>query len=51
MADRVDRSSADAVRATLDDFEELGVEECWLNSATAEFSEIDNLLEIIEKRG
>ena len=51
MANRVDRSSADAVRTTLDDFEEMGVEECWLNSATAEFSEIDNLLEIIEKRG
>ena len=51
MAKRVDRSSRDAVRASLDAFEELGVEECWLNSATAESAEIDGLLEVIEKRG
>ncbi len=47
----VDRSSPDAVRASLDAFEELGVEECWLNSATPEIAEIDALLEVIEKRG
>ena len=47
----VDRSSPDAVRATLDAYEELGVEECWLNSATAEIAEIDALLEVLEKRG
>ena len=51
MAKAVDRSSQDAVRASLDAFEELGVEECWLNSATAESAEIDGLLEVIEKRG
>jgi len=47
----VDRSSPDAVSASLDAYEELGVEECWLNSATAELSEIDGLLEVLEKRG
>jgi len=51
MAKSVDRSSQDAVRASLDAYEELGVEECWLNSATSEQAEIDGLLEVIEKRG
>jgi alkanesulfonate monooxygenase SsuD/methylene tetrahydromethanopterin reductase-like flavin-dependent oxidoreductase (luciferase family) len=51
MARNVDRSSQDAVRASLDAYEELGVEECWLNSATAESAEIDGILEVIEKRG
>jgi alkanesulfonate monooxygenase SsuD/methylene tetrahydromethanopterin reductase-like flavin-dependent oxidoreductase (luciferase family) len=51
MASMVDRSSHDAVRASLDAYEELGVEECWLNSATAEIAEIDGLIEVIEKRG
>lgn len=51
MAGRVDRSNPDAVRASLDAYEELGVEECWLNSATAEIAEIDALLEVMEKRG
>jgi alkanesulfonate monooxygenase SsuD/methylene tetrahydromethanopterin reductase-like flavin-dependent oxidoreductase (luciferase family) len=51
MAKGVDRSSQDAVRASLDAYEELGVEECWLSSATAETAEIDGLLEVIEKRG
>jgi len=44
MAKNVDRSSQDAVRASLDAYEELGVEECWLNSATAEIAEIDGML-------
>jgi alkanesulfonate monooxygenase SsuD/methylene tetrahydromethanopterin reductase-like flavin-dependent oxidoreductase (luciferase family) len=51
MAKSVDRSSQDAVRASLDAFEELGVEECWLSPATAENAEIDGLLEVIDKRG
>ena len=51
MASQVDRSSPDAVRASLDAYEELGVEECWLNTATAELAEIDELLEVLEKRG
>jgi len=51
VSNLVDRSSPDAVRASLDAFEELGVEECWLNSATAELAEIDALLEVLEKRG
>ena len=51
MAAMVDRSSPDAVRASLDAYEALGVEECWLNSATSDLAEIDGLLEVIEKRG
>jgi alkanesulfonate monooxygenase SsuD/methylene tetrahydromethanopterin reductase-like flavin-dependent oxidoreductase (luciferase family) len=51
MSSMVDRSSPDAVRASLDAYEELGVEECWLNTATSEIAEIDALLEVIAKRG
>ena len=51
MSGSVDRSSPDAVRASLDAYEELGVEECWLNSATSDTAEIEGLLEVIEKRG
>jgi alkanesulfonate monooxygenase SsuD/methylene tetrahydromethanopterin reductase-like flavin-dependent oxidoreductase (luciferase family) len=51
MSSMVDRSSPDAVCASLDAYEEAGVEECWLNTATAEFAEIDALMEIMQKRG
>lgn len=51
MSSMVDRSSADAVRASLDAYEELGVEECMLNSATSDIAELDNLLEVLAKRG
>ncbi|MCH8092470.1 MAG: hypothetical protein IIC57_09010 [Proteobacteria bacterium] len=51
MASMVDRSTPDAVRASLDAYEELGVEECWLNTATSELAELDGLLEVMEKRG
>ena len=51
MASQVDRSSPDAVRESLDAYEELGVEECWLNTATSDLAEIDRLLEVLEKRG
>ena len=42
---------ADAIRASLDAYEEQGVEECWLNTATAELAEIDGLEELIAQRG
>lgn len=51
MAGQVDRSSPDAVRESLDAYEELGVEECWLNTATSDLAELDGLLEVMEKRG
>ena len=51
MSSMVDRSSPDAVMASLDAYEALGVDECWLNSATSEIAEIDALLEIIARRG
>jgi alkanesulfonate monooxygenase SsuD/methylene tetrahydromethanopterin reductase-like flavin-dependent oxidoreductase (luciferase family) len=51
MASMVDRSSPDAVRASLDAYEELGIEECWLNTATSDIAEIDGLMEVMEKRG
>jgi alkanesulfonate monooxygenase SsuD/methylene tetrahydromethanopterin reductase-like flavin-dependent oxidoreductase (luciferase family) len=50
MAKMQTRSNADAVREALDAYEELGVEEVMLNSATAEIAEIDNLLEVLERR-
>ncbi|MEO5837884.1 MAG: LLM class flavin-dependent oxidoreductase [Acidimicrobiales bacterium] len=51
MASMVDRSSPDAVRESLDAYEALGVDECWINTATSEIAEIDALLEVIDKRG
>jgi alkanesulfonate monooxygenase SsuD/methylene tetrahydromethanopterin reductase-like flavin-dependent oxidoreductase (luciferase family) len=51
MAKLQTRSNPDAVREALDAYEELGVEEVMLNSATAEMAEIDGLLEVMEKRG
>jgi alkanesulfonate monooxygenase SsuD/methylene tetrahydromethanopterin reductase-like flavin-dependent oxidoreductase (luciferase family) len=51
MASQVDRSSPDAVRASLDAYEELGVDECWLNTATSDLAEVDRLLEVLAKRG
>ena len=50
MASMVDRSSPDAVRASLDAYEELGVQECWLNTATSSMAEIDGLLEVMAQR-
>ena len=51
MASQVDRSTPDAVRASLDAYEELGLDECWLNTATSDPAEIDQLLEVLAKRG
>ena len=51
MARTVDRSSREAIHASLDAYEELGIQECWLNSATPEIAEIDGLLEILDERG
>jgi len=51
MSSMVDRSTPDRVRASLDAYEELGVEECWLNTATSDMAEIDGLLEVMQKRG
>ena len=51
VSELVDRATPDAICASLDAYEALGVEECWLNSATAEIAEIDGLLEVLERRG
>jgi len=51
MASMCDRSSPNAVRASLDAYEELGIEEYWLNTATSDMAEIDGLLEVMAKRG
>jgi len=51
MARLQTRSDPDAVREALDGYEELAVEECILNSATADLAELDGLLEVIEQRG
>jgi alkanesulfonate monooxygenase SsuD/methylene tetrahydromethanopterin reductase-like flavin-dependent oxidoreductase (luciferase family) len=48
IAGMCDRSSEDKIMASLDAYEEAGVEECWLNTATAEISEIE---QIIDRRG
>lgn len=47
----VDRSTPERVLESLEAYAELGFEECWLNSATAEYAEIENLIELMQKRG
>jgi len=51
IAAKADRSSPDAICESLDAYEELGLEECWLSTATPELAEIDALLELLERRG
>ncbi|MCE2391497.1 MAG: LLM class flavin-dependent oxidoreductase [Proteobacteria bacterium] len=50
MASQMTRCTPDAVREALDAYEELGVEECMLNSATSDLAEIDRLLEVLSRR-
>ncbi len=50
LAKGMNRCTRDAVRASLDAYEELGVEECMLNPVTRDPAEIDELLELIAKR-
>lgn len=50
MSANLNRCTRDAVRASLDAYEELGVEECLLNPVTRDAAEIDELLEVMAKR-
>jgi alkanesulfonate monooxygenase SsuD/methylene tetrahydromethanopterin reductase-like flavin-dependent oxidoreductase (luciferase family) len=50
MADQQTLSNAGAVRRALDAYEEIGVEECLLNPATADLREIDELLQVLATR-
>jgi len=50
MAESVHRSSADAVKAALDNAEAAGCEELFMVPATAELSEIERLCELLVKR-
>jgi hypothetical protein len=50
MAESVHRSHEDAVREALDNLEAAGCEEAMLSPVTAELSEIDRLVRIIETR-
>lgn len=51
MSRMVDRSTPERVLESLEAYAELGYEECWLNSATAEIAEIENLITLLQKRG
>jgi alkanesulfonate monooxygenase SsuD/methylene tetrahydromethanopterin reductase-like flavin-dependent oxidoreductase (luciferase family) len=51
MSRMVDRSTPDRVLESLEAYAELGYEECWLNTATAELAEIENLVTLMQKRG
>ena len=51
LADSMYTFNEDAVRKVLDDLEEAGADECFLNTATAEMVEIDRIAEIVAKRG
>ena len=51
MADLVHRSSADAVRAAIDNAEAAGCEEVFLVPATAELAEVERLGDILATRG
>jgi alkanesulfonate monooxygenase SsuD/methylene tetrahydromethanopterin reductase-like flavin-dependent oxidoreductase (luciferase family) len=50
MAGNQHRSNADAVKEALDNLEEAGCEEIMLSPVTAELSEIDRLVDILETR-
>ena len=50
MADTAQRAGTDAVKAALDNIEAAGCEEAMLSPVTAELSEIDRLVDIIESR-
>lgn len=50
MAESVHRSSADAVRAALDNAEAAGCEELFMVPATAELCEVERLCEILSRR-
>ena len=51
IAGMCDRSTPDRINESLDAYEAAGLEECWINTATAEIAEIDALEELIAKRG
>jgi alkanesulfonate monooxygenase SsuD/methylene tetrahydromethanopterin reductase-like flavin-dependent oxidoreductase (luciferase family) len=51
MSRMVDRSTPDKVRASLEAYAELGYEECWLNTATSDYAEIDGLIAVMQKLG
>ncbi len=51
VARSVDRSTPERVLESLEAYAELGYEECWLNSATSEIAEIENLVALMQKRG
>jgi alkanesulfonate monooxygenase SsuD/methylene tetrahydromethanopterin reductase-like flavin-dependent oxidoreductase (luciferase family) len=50
MSQGMNRCTRDAVRASLDAYEELGVEECLLNPVTRDPAEIHELFEVMAKR-
>jgi alkanesulfonate monooxygenase SsuD/methylene tetrahydromethanopterin reductase-like flavin-dependent oxidoreductase (luciferase family) len=51
MAESVHRSSADSLRAGLDNAQAAGCEELFLVPATAELAEIDRLVDLLARRG
>lgn len=50
MADQQTLSNGDALKAALDGYEELGVDDCLLNPATADLAEIELLIEVLRDR-
>jgi len=50
MAKAMNRSTADAVRESLDAMEELGCDECYLVPATCEIAEVERAAEIVARR-
>ncbi len=50
MAKRMNRSTPDAVRESLDAMEELGCDECYLVPATCEIAEVERAAEIVARR-
>jgi alkanesulfonate monooxygenase SsuD/methylene tetrahydromethanopterin reductase-like flavin-dependent oxidoreductase (luciferase family) len=50
LADSMYTFTEDAVRKCLDDLEEAGTDECFLNTATADLVEIERIAEIVTRR-
>lgn len=51
MAATMTRSTQEAICKALDDYEELGVEECLLNLTTRDPGEVDRIAELVTRRG
>jgi alkanesulfonate monooxygenase SsuD/methylene tetrahydromethanopterin reductase-like flavin-dependent oxidoreductase (luciferase family) len=51
LAARLTRFTPEAIARALDDYQELGIDECMLLPVTRELAEVDRLAQLVAKRG